>query len=72
MMSEWYKPKAEDIELSDDGKTIEIYVHTNDFGNVYADVPIELLRPYFIPPEPCDGIPVTGCTCGMKPCQCPF
>jgi len=43
-MSEWYKADSEDdIDVSDDGKDLEIFVLTNDSGNVYVEVPIVLI-----------------------------
>jgi hypothetical protein len=46
-MSEWYKPKADDIELSDDGKTLEISICANNSGNLYAEIPLSMLAQYF-------------------------
>ena len=38
-MSEWYEIKnQEDIELSEDGESIEVL-----FGNQYVDIPIEFI-----------------------------
>lgn len=42
-MSEWYKPKREDMEISEDRTTLEVYVKTNNFGNVYVDIPIKYI-----------------------------
>ena len=43
-MSEWYEIKDQnDVELSEDGKRIEIMFNTNEFGNQYVEVPIEFI-----------------------------
>jgi hypothetical protein len=46
-MSRWYEAKKEDIVLDEDGKTLDIYIFTDDSGNVYLEIPLEVLRPYF-------------------------
>lgn len=47
-MSEWYEPKKEDMSI--DGDEINIWLFSNDSGNVYAAVKIkdikELLKKY--------------------------
>ena len=40
-MSEWYEIKnQEDVELSKDGKDLEILFNTTDWGNQYIIIPI--------------------------------
>ena len=37
-MSEWFEIKnQEDVEISEDGKTLEILFNTNRFGNQYVE-----------------------------------
>ena len=43
-MSRWAKVKDHNIELSDDGETIEIYVGSDDQGSNYLEVSTERLR----------------------------
>lgn len=44
-MSEWYEVKnPEDIELSDDGKYLDVLFAVNEGGNCYVEIPIELIR----------------------------
>ena len=41
-MSQWHEIKKEDIDLSDDGKTLEIFVvQEPSWGNHYAEIKIE-------------------------------
>ena len=40
-MSEWYKAKQEDLDISLDGKDLHIFIKNNDFGNVYVEVEIK-------------------------------
>ena len=42
-MSEWYEAKDKDIEISEDGETLDVYVKHNDFGAVYVEIPIKLI-----------------------------
>ncbi len=43
-MSEWYEIKdQDDVELSEDGKSIEILFNTNKFGNQYVDIPLNFI-----------------------------
>lgn len=43
-MSEWHEVKdADDIRLSDDKKFVQILFNTNDFGNCYVEVPVEMI-----------------------------
>jgi len=44
-MSEWYEViNQDDVELSDDGKTLDIMFHTNAWGNQYVIVPIRFVE----------------------------
>ena len=44
-MSEWITIKhAEDVELSEDGKTIDVMYNTNEWGNQYIEIPIEFIK----------------------------
>jgi hypothetical protein len=43
-MSEWFDIESkDDIEISEDGETLEILFNTNKFGNQYVEVPIEFI-----------------------------
>ena len=43
-MSIWYEiKKPEDIEISDDGKTVEILISIDYSGNIYVEIPVKLL-----------------------------
>ena len=43
-MSEWFEVKdADDVELSDDGKFVYILFDTDNSGNRYVEVPVEML-----------------------------
>jgi hypothetical protein len=42
-MSKWVKIKAVDIDISDDCEEIEILVTSNDDGNIYAEIEIDML-----------------------------
>ena len=43
-MSTWYEIKEEeDIEISDDGKTLEVWFNADFTGNYYVDIPIEMI-----------------------------
>jgi hypothetical protein len=44
-MSIWYEVKnAEDVDLSLDGKDVDILFKTDNQGNHYVSVPIEIIR----------------------------
>lgn len=44
-MSIWYEIKdIEDVEISNDGKTLEVLYHTDNQGNWYVDIPIEFVK----------------------------
>ena len=47
-MSTWIEVKEEDVELSDDGKTIEVLYSSDKFGNNYIEIPVEFLRVFFV------------------------
>jgi len=56
-MSEWYRvTKLDSIDLSEDGKTIDINFAVNDFGNVYAEIPTELLSAVIPQWQPIESI----------------
>ena len=43
-MSEWYEIKnQEDIEISKDGKVLEVLFNSNQFGNQYIEIPIKFI-----------------------------
>ena len=44
-MSNWIEiKKQEDVELSGDGKTIEVLYSSDEHGNNYIDIPIEFIK----------------------------
>ena len=44
-MSIWHEIKdQEDVQLSDDGKTIEVCYGSDNQGNLYVDIPIEYVK----------------------------
>ena len=44
-MSQWYEiTDADDISISDDREDLHILFDSNDFGNVYVSVPIEIIH----------------------------
>jgi len=44
-MSIWYEIKdPADVELSEDGKTVEILYKNDNTGNYYVGVPVEFLK----------------------------
>lgn len=44
-MSTWIEIKnKEDVELSDDGKHIEVLYSSDKFGNNYIEIPVEFLK----------------------------
>ena len=44
-MSEWIEIKdPEDVELSEDGKHIEVLYNYNAFGNQYIEIPVEYIK----------------------------
>jgi hypothetical protein len=60
-MSEWFEIKArEDVEVSDDGKTLEVLFNTNEWGNQYVAIPIEfimsaIVKNAMVPPQQTEG-----------------
>jgi len=43
-MSEWYTiTDKDDVDISDDGQNADILFNTNDFGNQYVQVPIDII-----------------------------
>jgi len=46
-MSVWYQiTDQEDIEISEDGKTLHVLFHTDHSGNIYVEIPIEFIERY--------------------------
>ena len=46
-MSDWIDVNdIRDLSLSDDGKEIHIYLKANYQGNVYASIPIKVMRQF--------------------------
>jgi hypothetical protein len=43
-MSEWNLADANDVELSKDGKTVDVYVKQDDWGSVYVMIPVKHLK----------------------------
>ncbi len=44
-MSVWHEIKNQsDVELSDDGKTIEVCYGHDHNGNLYVDIPVEFVK----------------------------
>jgi hypothetical protein len=44
-MSVWYEIEdQEDVELSEDGGTLEIKFNIDDNGSVYVEVPIKIIK----------------------------
>ena len=49
-MSTWVEIKnQEDVELSDDGKTIEVLYSSDQHGNNYIDIPVEFIKSVLTP-----------------------
>lgn len=43
-MSEWYEVKdPDDVELSEDGKIVQILFDTDINGNCYVEIPVKIL-----------------------------
>jgi hypothetical protein len=50
-MNEWYTVKdSDDVSLSKDGKTIDVLFDSNDWGNVYIEIPVEFIAK-LLPPS---------------------
>ena len=43
-MSQWYEAGEEEIDISDDKKTLEVWVKEDYNGNVYVELPIDIVR----------------------------
>lgn len=44
-MSIWKKVKhQDDVELSEDGKTLEVFYDSDQFGSCYIEIPIEFVK----------------------------
>jgi hypothetical protein len=51
-MSVWYEiTNQEDVEVSEDGKTIEVLFSTDNFGNNYVEIPIKFIEHCLHPAE---------------------
>ena len=50
-MSEWYEIKnQDDIEISADGKMLEVLFNTNRLGNQYIEIPIKFIVKILVQP----------------------
>jgi hypothetical protein len=43
-VSEWHEAGEDEIEISEDGKTLDVLVKQNDNDNVYVELPIDIVR----------------------------
>lgn len=43
-MSEWITPKSEDIDITDDGTEVHIYIESNENGSRYISIEDEALE----------------------------
>lgn len=43
-MSYWYEPKIKDLDISEDGKDLHVYLTNDDSGAVYASIRIEDIK----------------------------
>ena len=44
-MSLWYTIEdPEDVEISENGKTLDVLFHSDDSGNHYVEIPIEFIK----------------------------
>ena len=44
-MSEWWQVKdPDDVDVSDDGETLDVLFNTNYAGNCYVEIPIEFVK----------------------------
>lgn len=44
-MSEWHRAGKDDIEISEDGETVDIFVKQDfDSGNIYVEVRVEDIK----------------------------
>ncbi|KKN63239.1 hypothetical protein LCGC14_0503570 [marine sediment metagenome] len=68
-MSLWIEiKKQEDVELSEDGKTIEVCYGADHNGNNYIDIPIELIK--FALADDKQRIKLKSKNDGGSVCQC--
>ena len=68
-MSEWFTIKDKnDVSLSDDGETVQIRFRANYMGNVYIEIPVEMLVKLLAREDVClnCGRPLNGGAC--EPC----
>lgn len=42
-MSVWYPVESDDVDLSDDGKTVEVLFKSDHNGNNYVEIPVKVL-----------------------------
>jgi len=43
-MSEWYAITKDDVELSEDGTTVDVHIGHAEHGNIYVEIPIGILK----------------------------
>ncbi len=43
-MSYWYEPKLEDIDLTEDGDEMHIYLKSDEHGAIYCSLKVEDVR----------------------------
>lgn len=48
-MSYWYEPKKKDIDITEEGDEIHIYLGSDESGNIYASVKTEDIRELLTP-----------------------
>ena len=75
-MSEWYEIKdQDDVELSEDGKTLDVLFKSDNFGNHYVEIPVEYISkvlPKQPDPKPCivcGGIETVNTPFGYATCK---
>ncbi len=68
-MSEWFEVKdPDDVDLSDDGKSVHILFSKSHAGNRYIEVPVEILAKLLAAQQgvQSDGaLPSYNCECGF-------
>jgi hypothetical protein len=62
MIEQYEVIDADDISVSDDGKTVEIRYKANRNGNYHVEVPVEMLVKLLNPPRATLG----ACRCGKS------
>ena len=43
-MSEWYTPDNDDITIDHKSREVDIFVHSNDYGNVYVSLKFDQVK----------------------------